>query len=138
LILALITAHVLGIRINPVICQKPCPSWSSQLASTSPTYWRMPSSPAHTGLPLQRCEPVPPACDILHFWRPYCPRLCHQNPCPQSRRYQQNKRSGRVLPTGWSQFCQLAGLSFLYDFLLTFGFYISVLTVFVEVRHLES
>ncbi|PLW24828.1 hypothetical protein PCANC_27188 [Puccinia coronata f. sp. avenae] len=38
---------------------------------------------------------------------------------------------------GLAEFCQLAGLSFLYDFLLTFGFYISVLTVFVEIQQIQ-
>ncbi|PLW54053.1 hypothetical protein PCANC_09463 [Puccinia coronata f. sp. avenae] len=134
-ILALITAHVLGIRINPILLSEALPFLVITVGFDKPYVLahailiRSNWSPS-----LRRREPVPPARDIVsdsistvgvRIVRDYAIEITVLG-------------LGAISGiNGLTEFCQLAGLSLLYDCLLSFGFYISVLTVFVEIQRIQ-
>ncbi|PLW32507.1 hypothetical protein PCASD_14656 [Puccinia coronata f. sp. avenae] len=93
-ILALITAHVLGIRINPILLSEALPSWSSRWPSTS-LRDIVSDSISTVGVLIVRDYAI--EITVLGL----------------------GAISGI---NGLTEFCQLAGLSLLYDCLLSFGF----------------
>jgi hydroxymethylglutaryl-CoA reductase (NADPH) len=130
-ILALITAHVLGIRINPILLSEALPFLVITVGFDKP-YVLAHAILSRSNWPpsLRQREPVPPARDIVvesisrvgvRIVRDYAIEITVLG-------------LGAISGiNGLTEFCQLAGLSLLYDCLLSFGFYISILTVFVEV-----
>ncbi|KAI9606559.1 hypothetical protein H4Q26_006093 [Puccinia striiformis f. sp. tritici PST-130] len=120
-ILALITAHILGIRINPILLSEALPFLVITVGFDKP-YILAPN------------EPVRPARDIVvgsisrvgvRIVRDYAIEITVLG-------------LGAISGiNGLTEFCQLAGLSLLYDCVLSFGFYISILTVFVEIHRIQ-
>ncbi|KAA1085919.1 3-hydroxy-3-methylglutaryl-coenzyme A (HMG-CoA) reductase isozyme [Puccinia graminis f. sp. tritici] len=134
-ILALITAHVLGIRINPILLSEALPFLVITVGFDKP-YVLAHAILSRSNWPpsLRQREPVPPARDIVvesisrvgvRIVRDYAIEITVLG-------------LGAISGiNGLTEFCQLAGLSLLYDCLLSFGFYISILTVFVEIHRIQ-
>ncbi|KNZ44216.1 3-hydroxy-3-methylglutaryl-CoA reductase [Puccinia sorghi] len=134
-ILALITAHVLGIRINPILLSEALPFLVITVGFDKPYVLAHAILARPNWSPsLRRREPLPPARDIVtesinrvgvRIVRDYAIEITVL-------------ALGAISGiNGLTEFCQLAALSLLYDCLLSFGFYISVLTVFVEIQRIQ-
>ncbi|KAI7942796.1 hypothetical protein MJO29_012640 [Puccinia striiformis f. sp. tritici] len=136
-ILALITAHILGIRINPILLSEALPFLVITVGFDKPyilAYGILSRSNWPCSLKNRPNEPVRPARDIVvesisrvgvRIVRDYAIEITVLG-------------LGAISGiNGLTEFCQLAGLSLLYDCVLSFGFYISILTVFVEIHRIQ-
>lgn len=136
-ILALITAHVLGIRINPILLSEALPflvitvgfdkPYVLAHAIISPTLLRSNS------LARSR-QPIPPAHDLVIQSIPRVGVRIVRDYAIEISVLGLGAISGI---NGLTEFCQLAALSLVYDCLLSFGFYVSILTISIEIRRIQ-
>jgi len=134
-ILALITAHILGIRINPILLSEALPFLVITVGFDKPYVLAHAILARPNWSPsLRRREPVPPARDIISESINRVGVRIVRDYAIEITVLALGAISGI---NGLTEFCQLAALSLLYDCLLSFGFYISVLTVFVEIQRIK-
>ncbi|OAV99543.1 hypothetical protein PTTG_06102 [Puccinia triticina 1-1 BBBD Race 1] len=135
-ILALITAHLLGIRINPILLSEALPFLVITVGFDKPyvlAHAILSRSNRNPAL-LRSHQQLPPARDIVGDSIARVGVRIVRDYAIEITVLALGAISGI---NGLTEFCQLAGLSLLYDCLLSFGFYISILTVFVEIHRIQ-